>query len=240
MSLLPKRRAGASARWNIPSARSVRAEGAAVDREQRERLLVARAAAEGLAEVQDEIAGWSSRLGRSDLYWRLEGRARALVASASARDQIAARAYACAAEDMTWDRPPLLRWTTFLHDRPPTAAERAAVRERVPAADASVAAKARALGLELERRILDGGRLEAVLEAGRRLEEAAVLQRLMWDDPRIEAGPRLRRVMCAAADDLETRARLFRSGASAGEETGRLARAVVRGLRRWRRGPRAD
>ncbi len=201
------------------------------------RILVAHVAVRSLLQVQAEILREEAGIGRSGIYWRLRAKARELSTSPAPCDQIAALAYAHAAEDLAWGRAPLAEWRLFTDSsRTPDPRARARLRSELPVAGPETSRDARRLVADLERRVLqDKDGPQGVLEAGQMLGQAAVLQHLLWDDPRIEAAVPVRLVMRESIDLIRERAAFFRCGNPAQPGAPGIRRSFsARLMRSWR------
>ena len=167
--------------------------------------VVARAAAAAILKVQDEVAELFISHGRSGVIARLRIQSKELSASGVAFEQIKCLALTQAADDIAWGRPALASWSTFVdEERRPSTAERLAIRLQVGPAEPKDDEVARELSRSIVARVL--AEEEDAFSAARRfpqlLRREGVLQDVLWDDPRLEASPPVRRLMRAVGAEL--------------------------------------
>ncbi|CAN7638267.1 hypothetical protein LJR219_004998 [Phenylobacterium sp. LjRoot219] len=168
--------------------------------------VVARAAAAAIVQVQDEVVDLFGSRGRSGVIARLRIQAKELSASGIAFEQIKSLALDRAADDVSWGRPPLANWSTFVDEESrPSTAQRLALRLQVGPPDPEDDEAARELSRTVIARVLADE--EDAFSAARRfpqlIHREGVLQETLWDDPRLAASPSARRLMRAVAADLQ-------------------------------------
>jgi regulator of nucleoside diphosphate kinase len=184
------------------------------------------AAVAALAVARWEAADLLSRRPPELVPDLLDGRAVELALSPLGADQVLSLVLEAGARDLRAGRPVLADGVLFLvRDGPPDAAARRAVRQGVPRRPADVFVRDLELVEELEARHRATGVAGAAL--AERLIADARLHAALWDDPRIPAGPAVRRLMRASVPLILDRVR-------------RLDPTRVRAARRRPRSAQAD